>query len=85
MSNETIRATSQGLDFVMVLCVCVAIFMLLNSFLMNIGERRKQLAIMCAIGTTKGQIMKQMLFEGLCYGLLGAVIGVPLGILVRGA
>jgi putative ABC transport system permease protein len=54
--------------------------MICNTFLMNIGERRKQLAILRAIGTTRGQIMRMLLSEAFGMGILGTLLGCLSGV-----
>jgi putative ABC transport system permease protein len=48
--------------------------------LMNVGERRKQLAILRAIGTTRGQVMRMLLTEALAMGTLGTLLGCLAGV-----
>jgi putative ABC transport system permease protein len=60
--------------------VALAIFIVLNTFLMNLGERQGQLAILRAIGATRRQIQKLLLGEALAMGVAGAVLGCLLGL-----
>ena len=43
----------------------MAVFIILNSFLMNVNERRRLLSIMRAVGATRRQIIQLLLGEGL--------------------
>ncbi|MCC6123385.1 MAG: ABC transporter permease [Pirellulales bacterium] len=79
-SKETLQQAEQGLRFAFALSIALAVFMIFNTFLMNIGERRKQLAILRAIGTTRGQIMRMLLTEALAMGTLGTVLGCLAGV-----
>ncbi len=54
----------------MALSIGMSAFMILNSFLMNVSERRKQLAVLRAIGATRQQIRNVMLSEGFVLGVL---------------
>ena len=54
--------------------------MIFNTFLMNVGERRRQLAILRAIGTTRGQIVRMLLLESLVMGVAGTIVGSLLGL-----
>jgi putative ABC transport system permease protein len=79
-SKETLQQAQQGLTFAFGVSIVLAMFMICNTFLMNIGERRKQLAILRAIGTTKGQIIRMLFSEALAMGVLGTVIGCLTGV-----
>ena len=55
--------------------IIIAIFIIYNTFVMAVGERRKQLGILRAIGATPSQIQRMILRElpwisdGFCGGL----------------
>ena len=57
-------------------------FVILNSFLMSLGERRRQFAILRALGTTRSQLTQLLLREALLLGLAGTVLGLGLGALL---
>jgi len=80
LAADTLRSVESGLDYAKVLSVLLALFMIFNTFLMNVGERRKQLAILRAIGATQRQIVRTMLAEGLAMGVLGTALGCLLGV-----
>jgi ABC-type lipoprotein release transport system permease subunit len=50
-------------------------FGILGTIIMMMSERRKELAIMVAVGMRRGKIMKTLFFETLYIGLLGVVFG----------
>ena len=75
LSKETIEKVQKGLDFAYVTIMALAFFTILNTFLMNVGERRRQLAVLRAIGTTRRQIIRMLLLEGLTMGVVGTVLG----------
>ena len=81
LAKETLLNAEQGLNFACALTVVLAVFIILNTFLMNVSERRRQLSILRAIGATRSQIMRMMLREGLLMGLIGTVIGFPAGLI----
>ena len=64
-----------GLQFASMLTVALAIFIIANTFLMNIGERRQQLAVLRAVGATRGQVVRMLLGEGLLLGVIGTIAG----------
>lgn len=81
MSQDSLKNAEQGLTYAFLLNIMLAVFMIFNTFLMNIGERRRQLSILRAIGTTRKQIMRMLMLEGLTMGLVGTLLGTVLGII----
>ncbi len=81
MSADTLKSAEQGLAFAFWLNIVLAIFMIFNTFLMNVGERRRQLSILRAIGTTRKQIMRMLILEGFAMGVTGTLLGVILGVI----
>jgi putative ABC transport system permease protein len=81
LSEETLMATELGLKFAVGLSLALAAFIILNTFLMNVSERRTQLAILRAVGATRGQIMRLLLGEALLLGIVGTALGITVGIL----
>jgi len=80
LAKETLTSLEQGLLLATVLAVALGICIILNTFLMNVSERRRQLAILRAVGATRRQIVSMLLVEGLVLGVLGTVLGCLLGI-----
>lgn len=70
-----------GLQFASMLTVALAIFIIANTFLMNVGERRGQLAVLRAVGATRGQVVRMLLGEGFFLGVVGTVLGCLAGAL----
>jgi putative ABC transport system permease protein len=80
LASETMVSIDYGLKFAYALSVVLAILMILNTFLMNVKERRRQLAILRAVGATRGQVMSMLLREGLFLGIVGTLLGFGLGL-----
>jgi putative ABC transport system permease protein len=70
-----------GLIFYFILIVVVA-FSILNTFLMNILERTKELGVLMAVGTTPGRLMRMLLLESTLMTLIGIIVGVITGSLI---
>ena len=79
-AKEMLASLEQGLLLATVLAVFLGICIILNTFLMNVSERRPQLAILRAVGATRRQLVRMLLLEGLVLGVLGTVLGCLLGI-----
>lgn len=71
-------ATTMSSGFTLLL----AAFIILNTFFMNVGERRKQLAVMRAIGATRNQLFAALILESIFLGAIGSILGLGLGILL---
>jgi len=80
LMKETLFATEEGLHLATLFCVLLACFIILNTFFMNVSERRRQLAILRAIGASRGQVIGAIIVESLAMGLVGTGLGVLSGI-----
>ncbi|MGE0609140.1 MAG: FtsX-like permease family protein [Pirellulales bacterium] len=79
-AEMTQQQTEMGLRLATALSLVVAVFIILNTFLMNVSERRRQLGIMRAIGATRKQVMRMLVQEGLAMGVAGTIIGTGVGL-----
>ena len=52
----------------------------MNTFLMNVGQRRRQLAVMRAIGVTRRQISGLLAREAMLLTLVGTLLGIVAGL-----
>jgi putative ABC transport system permease protein len=77
--SQTMNSTERGLDVSSKFVVLLGAFIVFNTFLMNVGERRQQLAILRAIGTTRSQIGYMLLREGMILGIAGTLLGLLIG------
>lgn len=81
LAQHSLLAAEQGLSALSAVSVVAGAFVILNSFLMSLGERRRQLAILRAIGVTSRQVTQLLVREALILGILGMVAGVAVGLL----
>jgi putative ABC transport system permease protein len=77
--SVTFVAFQYGLEAARTLALVVAGLLILNTFLMNVAERRGQIGVLRLIGGTRAQIMRLLLREGAVIGIVGALLGLPLG------
>ncbi|MCH9816433.1 MAG: FtsX-like permease family protein [Actinomycetia bacterium] len=82
-------ALQEGLAFVTYVIVgfaavslLVAAFLIYNTFAMLVTQRGRELALLRAVGATRGQILRSILLEAAVVGTLAAVIGVGFGLLL---
>jgi putative ABC transport system permease protein len=72
--------SEQGLASLSVSSLVAGAFVILNAFLMNLGERRRQLAILRALGATRAQVTRLLLREAVLLGGAGTVLGIAAGL-----
>ncbi|MDA4117798.1 MAG: ABC transporter permease, partial [Thaumarchaeota archaeon] len=60
-------------------------FGVVNTMMMSISERTREIGALKAIGARKGQIMRIFMSEALLIGVIGGVIGVVIGVVIGGA
>lgn len=80
LTQETMFAPQNGLHMAIAFAVIIAMFIIYNTFQMAVGERRKQLGILRAIGATPSQIQWMILRESIWISLAGCVAGCFLGV-----
>ncbi|RLD20647.1 MAG: hypothetical protein DRI69_05860 [Bacteroidetes bacterium] len=77
--NKTLRAMSSMMDlftFVMVLIVLIAlIFGVINTMLMVVMERRKELGMLRALGMNNFSIGRMIVLETVLLGIIGSIVG----------
>ncbi len=80
MTQETMFAPENGLRMAIAFAILIATFIIYNTFQMAVGERRKQLGILRAIGATRGQVQWMILGEALWISIVGSVAGCMIGV-----
>jgi putative ABC transport system permease protein len=60
----------------------VGAFIIANTFSMLVAQRTRELALLRAVGASRGQVMRVVLGEALVLGLFGSLLGLGLGILL---
>jgi putative ABC transport system permease protein len=63
------------------LAVIVSLFGIVNTLVLSIYERTRELGILRAIGTSRRQVRRMIRYEAVITSLIGAVIGIVLGVL----
>lgn len=67
---------------ILILIILVASFNIISTLIMNVIEKRREIAILKAMGATDRGIMSIFMLQGLLIGLLGTIIGVAGGYLL---
>ncbi|RJK93184.1 ABC transporter permease [Vallicoccus soli] len=87
ITDEGADALEQSLSFINVfllvfagIALFVGSFIILNTFSMIVAQRTRELALLRAVGASRAQVTRSVLVEALAVGLLGAVLGLGVGV-----
>jgi putative ABC transport system permease protein len=65
-----------------IISLFVGAFIIANTFSMLVAQRTRELALLRAVGASRGQVIRVVLGEALLLGLFGSVLGLGVGILL---
>lgn len=82
LARTTLLSAEQGLSALSLVALLAATFVILNTFLLNLGERRKQMAVLRSLGASRAQVLRLLLRETFLLGLAGAVAGCAGGVVL---
>ncbi len=81
-SVQNVMASMQvGLLLCGVAALVVGLFLVYNALSVSVAERRHEIGILLAVGATRGQIRRLFGSEAALLGLVGSLLGIPLGVL----
>lgn len=63
----------------------VGTFIIYNTFAMIVAQRNRELALLRAVGASKRQVSRSVLFEAFVVGVIGGVVGLGIGIALAAA
>ena len=92
VADEQAEAAQEGVAFLGTallgfagVALFVGAFIIWNTFSMQVAQRTRELALLRAIGATRRQVMRTLVWESLVLGLASSALGVLLGVgLARG-
>jgi lipoprotein-releasing system permease protein len=79
---NTMQLEKWAIYAVLTLILIIAAFNMISALTMLVLEKKKDIAILQSVGTTKGSILKIFLAEGLLLGFIGSAIGIGIALLV---
>jgi putative ABC transport system permease protein len=85
MASDLLEAISFISTFLLVfagIALLVGSFLIVNTFSILVAQRSKELALLRALGASRGQVSRSVLFEAFMLGVAGASIGLGLGLLL---
>ena len=74
-----------GLNVMVAVAFVVCAFIVFNTLFMAVNERTYEIGVMRAVGTSRSQIFKIFLAEGMLIGTIGAIAGVFTGLILSRA
>jgi putative ABC transport system permease protein len=75
LARATLLSVEHGLAGLSAVALVAAALLIVNTFLLNLGERRRHVATLRAVGATAGQVRRLLLRESLLLGVAGGVLG----------
>jgi putative ABC transport system permease protein len=85
-ADESASAINQALSFISTfllvfagVSLVVGTFLIINTFSILVAQRSRELALFRALGASRRQVSRSVLFEALVIGFIGSTIGLALG------
>jgi putative ABC transport system permease protein len=63
----------------------VGAFIIFNTFSITVAQRTRELGLLRTLGASRRQVLSSVIYEGLMLGVVGAVLGLALGLLLAPA
>jgi putative ABC transport system permease protein len=70
------------LYILLAISIIVSLFGIINTLVLTVFERTRELGMMRAVGMTRRQVRRMIRYEAVITALIGAALGIPLGILL---
>ena len=80
MTTEDLTTILNMLYVLLALSVVVSIFGMVNTLVLAVHERTRELGMLRAVGMTRRQARRMVRGESVVTALIGAAIGLPLGV-----
>jgi len=68
--------------FIKIMLIAIVLISIMNVMIMAVYERIREIGTIAAIGTLPGKILSMFVVEGFCLGLVGAVAGTVLSLII---
>ncbi|MFI6681540.1 ABC transporter permease [Kribbella sp. NPDC050470] len=80
--TDNVKSLLNVLYVLLALSVLVSLFGIVNTLVLTVFERTRELGMLRAIGLTRGQVKRMIRQESVITALIGAVIGIILGLVL---
>jgi putative ABC transport system permease protein len=78
-NRKMLGAFRWNLQLLSYISLVVGAFLIYNTISVSVVRRRAEIGIVRALGASRGAVLSAFMGEAACFGLAGAVIGLPLG------
>jgi hypothetical protein len=79
VSVQRLRSTPTLLASLVALLLAAAVA---NALVVTVRRRRRELAVLCTLGFSRGQILRTVLWQATTVGCVAAALGIPAGIII---
>jgi putative ABC transport system permease protein len=83
--RKAVALLSQQIQVVAILISVIIVLGISNTLMMNVVERTGEVGTLMAMGTSRSSVLGMFLLEGLLLGLLGAGVGLVVGVALAAA
>jgi putative ABC transport system permease protein len=80
--SKLVDSYQMNLQAMSLLAVFVGMFLIYNTMMFSVLQRRSQISILRSLGATRGQIRKNIVLESALLGLAGSFLGLGIGTLL---
>ncbi len=84
--NQAVQNVMASLQAALLLCgaaaLVVGLFLIYNALAVSVAERRHEIGVLRGLGATRGQIVRLFAGEAALLGLIGSLLGIPLGLAI---
>ncbi|MEY4578620.1 MAG: hypothetical protein RL701_3323, partial [Pseudomonadota bacterium] len=78
--SNALAAVKSSLSLASMIAILAGGMLVFNTMAVSLGQRRKELATLQALGTTRWQLVKLFTLEGILIGMVGSATGVVMGL-----
>lgn len=82
-ATETMASALKFINYFLIafglIALLVGTFIIANTFSMIVAQRTKEFALLRALGASRGQVTRSVIFESVIVGLIGSAVGVVAG------
>jgi len=79
---SALRLEKTIMVIILLFIILVAVFSIVSTLIMMVMEKRRDIAILKAMGATSNQILRIFMIHGLTIGVVGTLVGLILGLLL---
>ena len=80
--GKMLLGVRSGLTIASLIAVLVGAFLIYNTMAISVVQRKREIGILRALGSLRGEITRLLTLEGALLGLVGSVIGLGMGVLL---